>query len=183
MSADKKMETATLGGGCFWCLEPVFADLKGVQDVTVGYAGGNVENPSYEQVSAGRTGHAEVAQITFDPDVISFRDILQVFFSIHDPTTRNRQGADVGPQYRSMILFHDPHQKEVAEQVIDELNREEVWNKPIVTEVVPLEKFYRAEEYHQEYYKKNPYAGYCQVVIRPKLGKFHKKYEEMLKVA
>ncbi len=183
MSADKKTQIATLGGGCFWCLEPVYEDLKGVQDVTVGYAGGHLENPSYEQVSTGRTGHAEVVQVRFDPDVISFRDLLEVFFSIHDPTTPNRQGADVGPQYRSIILYHDQHQKETAEQVIDELNREGVWNRPIVTEVKPFETFYRGEEYHQAYYKKNPYAGYCQMVIRPKLGKFKKKYEERLKVA
>ncbi len=183
MSADKQMETVTLGGGCFWCLEPVFADLKGVQAVTVGYAGGHTPNPSYEQVSTGRTGHAEVAQITFDPNVISFRDVLEVFFSIHDPTTPNRQGADVGPQYRSMILYHDQQQKQIAEQLIADLNQEGVWKNPIVTEVAPLDTFYPAEEYHQEYYKKNPYAGYCQVVIRPKLGKFHKKYEEMLKPA
>ncbi len=183
MSADKKTETTVLGGGCFWCLEPVFEDLKGVEDVTVGYAGGNVQNPSYEQVSTGRTGHAEVAQITFDPAVISYRDILEVFFSIHDPTTRNRQGADVGTQYRSVIFYKDQHQKAVAEDVIAELTDEHVWSHPIVTEVVPLEAFYPAEAYHQEYYKKNPFAGYCQVVIRPKVSKFHKKYEELLKPA
>ncbi len=183
MSADKKNQVATLGGGCFWCLEPVYEDLKGIEDVTVGYAGGHTENPSYEQVSTGRTGHAEVVQIKFNPDVITFRDILEVFFSIHDPTTPNRQGADVGSQYRSIILYNDQQQKEVAEQVIEELNQEGVWNKPIVTELKPFETYYKAEEYHQEYYQKNPYAGYCQVVIRPKLGKFKKKYEERLKTA
>ncbi|MEJ2708061.1 MAG: peptide-methionine (S)-S-oxide reductase MsrA [Anaerolineales bacterium] len=176
-------EIATLGGGCFWCLEPVFSELEGVENVVVGYAGGEVENPSYEQVCTGRTGHAEVVQVSFDPEEITYREILQVFFSIHDPTTRNRQGADVGPQYRSIILYHDEAQKQVAEQVIDELNQEGIWGKPIVTEVVPFETFFKAEEYHQEYYKKNPYAGYCQVVIRPKVSKFRKHYKDRLKSA
>jgi peptide-methionine (S)-S-oxide reductase len=176
-------EIATLGGGCFWCLEPVFSELEGVENVVVGYAGGEVENPSYEQVCTGRTGHAEVVQVSFDPEEITYREILQVFFSIHDPTTRNRQGADVGPQYRSIILYLDEAQKQVAEQVIDELNQEGIWGKPIVTEVVPFETFFKAEEYHQEYYKKNPYAGYCQVVIRPKVSKFRKHYKDRLKSA
>jgi peptide-methionine (S)-S-oxide reductase len=177
------VEIATLGGGCFWCLEPVFSELEGVETVEVGYAGGEVENPSYEQVCTGRTGHAEVVQVSFDPDEITYREILQVFFSIHDPTTRNRQGADVGPQYRSIILYHDEAQKQVAEQVIDEINQGGIWGKPVVTEVVPLETFFKAEEYHQEYYKKNPYAGYCQVVIRPKVSKFRKHYKDRLKSA
>ena len=176
-------EIATLGGGCFWCLEPVFSELEGVEQVVVGYAGGEVENPSYEQVCTGRTGHAEVVQVSFDPDEITYREILQVFFSIHDPTTRNRQGADVGPQYRSIILYHDEAQKQVAGQVIDEINQEGIWGKPVVTEVVPLETFFKAEEYHQDYYKKNPYAGYCQVVIRPKVSKFRKRYQDRLKSA
>jgi peptide-methionine (S)-S-oxide reductase len=176
-------EIATLGGGCFWCLEPVFSELEGVENVVVGYAGGEVENPSYEQVCTGRTGHAEVVQVSFDPEEITYREILQVFFSIHDPTTRNRQGADVGPQYRSIILYLDEAQKQVAEQVIDELNQEGIWGKPIVTEVAPYETFFKAEEYHQEYYKKNPYAGYCQVVIRPKVSKFRKHYKDRLKSA
>jgi peptide-methionine (S)-S-oxide reductase len=186
MNADQEnhsTEIATLGGGCFWCLEPVFSELEGVEEVVVGYAGGEVENPSYEQVCTGRTGHAEVVRVSFDPDEITFREILQVFFSIHDPTTRNRQGADVGPQYRSIILYRDEAQKQVAEQVIDELNQEGIWGKPIVTEVVPFETFFKAEEYHQEYYKKNPYAGYCQVVIRPKVSKFRKHYKDRLKSA
>jgi peptide-methionine (S)-S-oxide reductase len=184
MNVDQKnhsTEIATLGGGCFWCLEPVFSELEGVQDVVVGYAGGEVENPSYEQVCTGRTGHAEVVQVRFDPQVIAYREILEVFFSIHNPTTRNRQGADVGPQYRSVILYHDEAQKQVAEKVIDEIDREGIWGKPAVTEVEPFDTFFKAEEYHQQYYKKNPYAGYCQVVIRPKVSKFRKRYQDRLK--
>jgi len=179
---NKTREVITLGGGCFWCLEPAFAELQGVEDAVVGYAGGRVENPSYEQVCTGATGHAEVVQVTFNPQAISLPEILEVFFSIHDPTTLNRQGADVGPQYRSIILYHDEQQKETAEQVIRELNEQGTWNKPAVTEVAPLETFYPAEEYHQEYFQKNPYAGYCQVVIRPKVAKFRKQYGDRLKV-
>lgn len=174
-------EIATLGGGCFWCLEAVYDELKGVEDVVSGYAGGHVANPSYEQVCTGTTGHAEVVQVTFDPQQISFREILQVFFAIHDPTTVDRQGADVGPQYRSAIFHHDDPQRKVAEAVIRELNEAGLWPNPIVTQVVPLEVFYPAEDYHQEYYRRNPRQGYCQVVIAPKLAKFRKQYVERLK--
>ena len=182
-NANNAHETATLGGGCFWCLEPVYEDIEGVRDVTVGYAGGSLENPTYEQVSTGRTGHAEVVQVTFDPQVISYREILEIFFAIHDPTTSNRQGSDVGPQYRSIILTHSDQQKQVAQQVIQELTDAGEFSAPIVTEIAPLDHFYRAEEYHQEYYQKNPFAGYCQVIIRPKVSKFRKTYSDRLKKA
>jgi peptide-methionine (S)-S-oxide reductase len=169
-------EVATLGGGCFWCLEAVYDELQGVERVVSGYAGGHVTNPTYQQICGGRTGHAEVVQVTFDPEQVSFRDILLVFFQIHDPTTLNRQGADVGPQYRSIILYHNDAQKQVAEEVIAELTAERVWEKPIVTQVEPFEVFYPAEEYHQDYYKNNTYQPYCQVVIAPKLAKFRKEF-------
>ena len=181
MNTNHSNEITTLGGGCFWCLEPIFQDLRGVEDAVVGYAGGQTKSPSYQQVCTGATGHAEVVQITFNPEIISFREILEVFFSVHNPTTPNRQGADVGTQYRSVILYHNTQQKEIAEEVITELNQQGLWEQPIVTEVVPLETFYTAEEYHQEYYQKNPWAGYCQMVIRPKVGKFKKHYKERLK--
>lgn len=174
-------EVATLGGGCFWCLEAVYNELKGVERVVSGYSGGSVAKPSYEQVCSGRTGHAEVVQLTYDPELISFKEILQVFFTIHDPTTLNRQGADVGTQYRSAIFYHNPQQKRVAEELIAELNESNLWPDPIVTEVTPFERFYEAEEYHQEYYANNPNQPYCQVVIAPKLAKFRKKYLEELK--
>ncbi|HEX6304071.1 MAG TPA: peptide-methionine (S)-S-oxide reductase MsrA [Anaerolineales bacterium] len=177
----KDTQVATLGGGCFWCLEPLYADLQGVKDVVVGYSGGSVPDPSYEQVCTGRTGHAEVVQVTFDPETVSFREILEVFFAIHDPTTPNRQGADVGPQYRSAIFYHDDDQRRVAEEVIQELEEEDIWGKPIVTEVSPIKEFYEAEEYHQEYYQKNPNQGYCRVVIAPKVSKFRQKYQSKLK--
>jgi peptide-methionine (S)-S-oxide reductase len=172
---------ATLGGGCFWCLEAVFAEVQGVQRVECGYAGGTVPNPTYDQVCTGRTGHAEVVQLTFDPQVISFREILQVFFAIHDPTTPNRQGADVGPQYRSIILYHSPEQRATAEQAIAELNAEGVWGAPIVTEVVPCTAFYRAEDYHQGYFWRHPEQLYCQFVIAPKVAKFRKQFRAKLK--
>ncbi len=181
MNQSKNFEVATLGGGCFWCLEPIFAQLKGVEDAVVGYAGGKTAAPTYEQVCTGLTGHAEVVQVTFEPAVISYREILEVFFSVHDPTTRNRQGADVGTQYRSIILYHNEEQRQTAESLIAELNQKGIWQKPIVTEVVPFTVFYPAEEYHQEYFEKNPYAGYCQVVIQPKVGKFRKQFAERLK--
>ena len=181
MTAQPARELATLGGGCFWCLEAVFKDLKGVESVVSGYAGGEVENPSYEQVCGGRTGHAEVVQIAFDPDVVTYRDLLDVFFTIHDPTTKDRQGADVGPQYRSIILYHSPEQKAAAERAIAEQSEEGIWSAPIVTEVVPLEKFYPAEVYHQDYFEQNPRQGYCQIVIAPKVAKFRKQYLERLK--
>jgi len=174
-------EVATLGGGCFWCLEPIFEELRGVEKVVPGYAGGHVVNPSYKQVCGGTTGHAEVVQVEFDPREVSFRDILRVFFAIHDPTTRDRQGADVGPQYRSAILYHSPEQKQAAEEVIAEVNREGIWSRPVVTEVAPLTVFYPAEEYHHRYFERNPYQGYCQVVIAPKVAKFRQKYLQKLK--
>ncbi len=174
-------EVATLAGGCFWCLEAVYDDLKGVEDVVSGYAGGHVSDPSYEQVCTGSTGHAEVVQITFDPDVVTFRDLLDVFFTIHDPTTLNRQGADVGTQYRSAIFYHSPEQKAVAEQTIKDLEAAHLWDNPIVTEVKPVEDFYAAEDYHQEYFQHHPEQGYCRVVIAPKVAKFRKKYYEQLK--
>lgn len=175
------METTTLGGGCFWCLEAVFDQLKGVTDVVSGYAGGQVKNPTYKQVCTGMTGHAEVVQITFDPDVVSFKDILHIFFTIHDPTTLNRQGPDVGTQYRSVIFYHSPEQKAAAEQVIAEITEADIWDDPIVTEVAPLATFYPAEDYHQEYFVNNPAQGYCRVVIAPKVAKFRRKYMDRLK--
>ena len=174
-------EVATLAGGCFWCLEAAFQQLKGVEKVESGYAGGHVANPSYEQVCTGTTGHAEVLQITFDPAIISFDDLLHVFFTIHDPTTLHRQGADVGTQYRSAIFYHGAEQKAVAERVIAELQAEGVWDDPIVTEVKPLEIFYPAEEYHRDYYRRNPNQGYCRAVIAPKVAKVRKLYLEKLK--
>jgi peptide-methionine (S)-S-oxide reductase len=174
-------EVATLAGGCFWCLEAVFDELKGVEDVVSGYAGGAVRNPTYQQVCGGDTGHAEVVQITFDPQVASFKQLLEVFFTIHDPTTLNRQGNDIGTQYRSAIFYHTPEQQATAKQVIAELNAAHIWGKPIVTEVAPLDVFYPAEDYHQEYFKRNPYQPYCQVVVAPKVAKFRKHYLEQLK--
>jgi peptide-methionine (S)-S-oxide reductase len=176
-----RTEMATLGGGCFWCLEAVYDQLKGVTDVVSGYSGGHVPNPTYEAVCGKQTGHAEVIQVTYDADVISFRDILNVFFTIHDPTTLNRQGNDVGPQYRSAIYYHSPEQREIAEQTIAELEQQGLWGKPIVTEVTALDKFYAAEDYHQEYFARNPYQGYCQMIIAPKVAKFRKHYMEQLK--
>ena len=179
--AQHGQETATLGGGCFWCLEAVYKDLRGVERVVSGYAGGTVENPTYEQVCGGRTGHAEVVQIFYDPQLVSFRDLLDVFFTIHDPTTKDRQGADVGPQYRSIILYHDAEQKVAAERAIAELREKGVWRAPVVTEVVALEKFYPAEAYHQDYYEQNPRQRYCQIVIAPKVAKFRQQYLAKLK--
>ena len=180
MNADD-YEIATLAGGCFWCLEAVFRDLRGVELVESGYAGGEVPNPKYQEVCAGTTGHAEVVQVTFDPQVTSFKELLEVFFTIHDPTTLNRQGADVGTQYRSAIYYHTPEQKQVAEEVIAELNAAKIWDAPIVTEVTPLPEFYKAEDYHQEYYQNNPYQPYCQMVVAPKVSKFRQKFLEKLK--
>lgn len=174
-------QIATLAGGCFWCLEAVYDELKGVEDVVSGYAGGHVPHPSYERVCTGETGHAEVVQIKFDPQVISFNEILKVFFTIHDPTTLNRQGADVGTQYRSAIFYHTPEQKTVAEQTIEEITAAKIWDKPIVTEITPFKEFYPAEDYHQEYFKRNPYQGYCQMVVAPKVAKFRQKFEDKLK--
>jgi len=174
-------EVATLGGGCFWCLEAVFIELRGVERVESGYAGGHVPNPSYEAVCAGTTGHAEVVQVTFDPEVVSFQEILEVFFTIHDPTTLNCQGADVGTQYRSAIFFHTPAQQVTAQQVINELTAADIWGAPIVTEIKPLAAFYRAEDYHQEYFQRHPEQLYCQFVIVPKVAKFRKQYLAKLK--
>jgi len=174
-------EVATLAGGCFWCLEAVYDQLIGVSDVVSGYSGGQVVDPSYQAVCTGKTGHAECVQLTFDPSVISYRELLEVFFTIHDPTTLNRQGADVGSQYRSAIFYHGPEQKATAEQVIQTLELENIWEKPIVTEITTLSIFYPAEDYHQEYFQRNPYAGYCSAVIAPKVAKFRTKYLEKLK--
>ena len=180
---DANREVATLAGGCFWCLEAVFEQLIGVEKVQSGYAGGHVANPSYEQVCSGRTGHAEVVQVTFDPQGVAFKEILEVFFTMHDPTTLNRQGADVGTQYRSAVFYHTPQQKDVAEGVIRELTAAGIWDAPIVTEVTPLTEFYKAENYHQEYYRRNARQPYCQVVIAPKVAKFRQKYLARLKQA
>jgi len=180
MTSDR-LQTATLAGGCFWCLEAAFDQLKGVERVQSGYAGGSVANPSYHQVCTGGTGHAEVVQVRFDPGVIAYRDLLEVFFVIHDPTTLNRQGADVGTQYRSAIFYHTPEQEAEAERAIADLTARNVWDDPIVTEVVPLETFYPAEEYHRDYYRRNPNQGYCQIVIAPKVAKVRKQYFERLK--
>ncbi len=174
-------EVATLGGGCFWCLEAVFEQLKGVDKVVSGYAGGHVENPTYKAVCNGTTGHAEVVQVTFDPTVVSYEEILRVFFATHDPTTLNRQGADVGTQYRSAILYHDEAQKAAAERVMREVEEAGIWNNRLVTEVTPLDHFYRAEDNHQEYYRNNTYQGYCQFVIAPKVAKFRKQFVDQLK--
>ncbi len=180
-STDTTQEVATLAGGCFWCLEAVFADLQGVEQVVSGYAGGHVPNPTYRQVCSETTGHAEVVQVHFDPAVISFRELLEVFFTIHDPTTLNRQGADVGSQYRSTIFFHSPEQQQTAMQVIEELSAARLWDAPIVTEVTPLDTFYPAEDYHQNYYQQNSNQPYCQVVIAPKVAKVRKEYFAKLK--
>jgi peptide-methionine (S)-S-oxide reductase len=174
-------ETATLGGGCFWCTEAVFSELKGVKKVEPGYCGGNVQDPTYEQVCADTTGHAEVVQIEFDPRVISFLDLLRVFFTIHDPTTMNRQGNDVGTQYRSVIFYHNDEQKLVAKDVMKQISEEKIWGGPLVTQVVRFDVFFPAEEYHRDYFKRNPNQGYCQVIIAPKVAKFRKHYLDMLK--
>jgi len=179
--SQQEKELATLGGGCFWCLEAVYLELKGVEQVVSGYSGGAVLNPSYYEVCEGETGHAEVVQLTFDPQEISFKDILRVFFTIHDPTTLNRQGADVGTQYRSVIFYHSQEQKGIAEEVIREITAARVWNSPIVTEVTPIETFYRAEDYHQDYFQQNMFQPYCQYVIVPKVIKLRKMFFEKLK--
>jgi len=175
----QQLEQATLGGGCFWCLEAVYTELRGVERVISGYAGGTVAFPSYEQVCSGRTGHAEVVQLTFDPREISYRDVLDVFFTIHDPTTLNRQGADVGTQYRSVIFYHSPEQQRTATEVLSEVM--DLFNDPIVTELQPLDKFYPAEGYHQDYFARNPNQPYCQFVVAPKVAKARQKFMERLK--
>ncbi len=175
------MEQATLGGGCYWCLEACFENLKGVEKCVSGFSGGAVDNPSYEAVCGGRTGHAEVVQVTFDPSVISFEQLLEAFFAIHDPTTLNRQGADVGTQYRSVIYYHSPEQKQAAERMIERLNAEQIWPNPIVTEVAALGKFYAAEDDHQGYYRANPMQGYCMAVVAPKVQKMRQKFAKWLR--
>jgi len=177
--AEDIFEKATLGGGCFWCLEAVYQEVRGVRRVVSGYAGGHVPDPDYRAVCTGRTGHAEVVQLTYDPGVVSYRDLLEIFFTIHDPTQEDRQGADVGTQYRSIILYASPAQKEAAESLIGELERDEVYDEPVVTEVVPLEAFYPAEDYHQDYYQRNTRQPYCQIVVAPKLAKFRAKHASL----
>jgi peptide-methionine (S)-S-oxide reductase len=180
-SAEAGREKATLGGGCFWCLEAVFDELKGVVSVESGYMGGQVANPTYDSVCGGATGHAEVVQVTFDPQLVSFQELLQVFFVIHDPTTLNRQGNDVGSQYRSAIFYHSDEQKAIAERVIADIGEGGLYRDRIVTEVAPASTFYEAESYHQEYYSRNPDQGYCQFVVAPKVAKFRKHFTERLK--
>lgn len=182
-SPNPSREVTTIAGGCFWCLQPIFQELRGVEKVEVGYSGGRLANPSYEAVCTDTTGHAEAVQITFDPQTIPLVDILRIFFSVHDPTTLNRQGADSGTQYRSAIFYHSPEQEKAARQVIAEVNEAEIWRHPIVTEVKPAGPFYRAEEYHQDYFRKNPTAGYCRVVVAPKVAKFRKQFAARLKKA
>jgi peptide-methionine (S)-S-oxide reductase len=174
-------EIATLGGGCFWCLEAIYDQLKGIEEVVSGYSGGHIDNPTYEQVCGGMTGHAEVMRIKYDTSIISFKEILGVFFAFHDPTTLNRQGADVGTQYRSVVFYHTDEQKTTTEQTIAKLEAERLWPNPIVTEITPLDIFYPAEDYHQGYFARNPHQGYCSVVIAPKVAKFRKQYLEKLK--
>lgn len=177
----ERTETATLGGGCFWCLDEVFRQLRGVEGVVSGYAGGTARNPTYRQVCEGWTGHAEVVQVTFDPSVISYRELLDVFFTIHDPTTLNRQGADAGTQYRSVIFVHSPEQRATAEQVIAELEATQVWEAPIVTQLEPAPEFFPAEDYHQEYYRRNASQPYCRIVIEPKVAKLRQKHLQKLR--
>ena len=180
-ATDRSTETATLGGGCFWCTEAVFSELQGVERVEPGYAGGTTVNPSYEQVCTGRTGHAEVVQVTFDPRVISYHDLLSIFFTVHDPTTLDRQGADVGTQYRSVVFYHDAAQKATAEAVVREVDATKIWRHQLVTQLVPFSAFYPAEEYHHDYFRRNPSGGYCQMVIAPKVAKFRAHYADRLK--
>jgi peptide-methionine (S)-S-oxide reductase len=175
------LEVATLAGGCFWCLEGVFREVDGVENVVSGYTGGTTVNPTYEQVCSGTTGHAETVQVTFNPSRLSYREILEIFFSVHDPTTLNRQGADVGTQYRSAIFYHNEQQKRVAEELTGELSKAQLWNKPIVTQIVPLGTFYPAEDYHQEYFSRHPEQAYCQMVIAPKISKLRKQWTKHLK--
>lgn len=181
MSTENQQNAITLAGGCFWCLEAVYDQLAGVTDVVSGYTGGSTAHPTYEQVCTGATGHAEVVQVTFDPAQITVHDLLNVFFAIHDPTTLNRQGADVGTQYRSAIFYHTPEQKTAAEQVMRDLATAGVWDDPLVTEIVPLNVFYPAEDYHQEYFARNPSQGYCRAVVAPKVAKFRQEFFARLK--
>ena len=176
-------QLATFGGGCFWCTEAIFKELKGVEKIVSGYSGGKIKDPAYHEVSEGTTGHAESIQITFDPKIISFKELLEVFFLTHNPTTPDRQGNDIGPQYRSVIFYHDAEQKKSAEKVKRKLEGEKVYDSPIVTELIPFENFYPAESYHQDYFVKNPDQPYCQFVISPKLAKFRQKFSSLLKKA
>jgi peptide-methionine (S)-S-oxide reductase len=182
-AATRQMDVATLAGGCFWCTEAVFSQLKGIESVESGYSGGKLENPTYEQVSTGRTGHAETVQITFDPNVISYKEILEIFFSTHDPTTLNRQGPDMGTQYRSVIFYHNDEQKAIAEQVIKELTEEKTFDAPIVTQVEPFKAFYEAEDYHKDYFKRHPEQAYCSLVIAPKITKLRELYLRKIETA
>ncbi|TRO46456.1 peptide-methionine (S)-S-oxide reductase [Candidatus Bathyarchaeota archaeon] len=183
MDSGRKTEVATLGGGCFWCTEAVFNRIRGVSGVKPGYSGGRSGDATYKRVSTGRTGHAEVVQVTFDPEVISFRELLEVFFATHDPTTKNRQGSDVGPQYRSVVFYHDEAQRRVAEEVIAELDGERIWKSSIVTQVKPFEAFYEAEEYHLDYYERNRGQPYCRLVIDPKIMKLTERFKDKIKDA
>jgi len=176
-----KLRSAVLGGGCFWCLDAVFSRIKGIESVTSGYAGGILDNPTYEKVLMGNTGHAEVVRIEFNPRIISYGEILNIFFSVHDPTTLNRQGNDIGPQYRSLILYDTQEQGESAEKIIRQLSKNKIYANPIVTEIVPLRKFYPAEDYHQKYFEKNPEKAYCQIVISPKIAKLRQKFNNYYK--
>lgn len=178
---NKNVEQATLGGGCFWCTEAIFLKLNGVEEVKSGYSGGKIKNPSYREVCTGRTGHAEVIQITFDPKIISFAEILEVFFATHDPTTLNRQGNDIGTQYRSVIFYHNEEQKKISEKVLSLLEKDKVYDNPVVTEITPFSNFYLAEDYHNNYFEQNPAQPYCQFVIAPKVEKFQKIFKEKLK--
>jgi len=175
-----KSEYATIGGGCFWCIEAIFSEVRGIHSATSGYSGGTVKNPSYREVISGRTGHAEVVQLAFDPEIISYRDILEIFFHLHDPTTLNRQGADVGTQYRSVIFYHNEDQEKTARKVFEETDRSDLWDNPLVTEISPLVEFYIAEDYHQNYFKNNPNQPYCTFVISPKLSKLRKLFKDKL---
>lgn len=175
------LQVATLAGGCFWCIESAFNSVDGVKKAVSGYAGGHKANPTYEEVCEGTTGHAEVVQITFNADTISYREILEIFFALHNPTQLNRQGNDVGSQYRSAIFYHDEHQKKAAEEIIEEITREEIWPDPVVTEIVPLNNYYQAEDYHQDYFKNNPQNQYCAMVVAPKLAKFKKTFADRIR--
>ncbi len=181
MTPSASSEVATLAGGCFWCLEAVFQEVEGVESVVPGYTGGSSINPTYEQVSTGKSGHAEAVQVTFDPAKISYREILEIFFSVHDPTTLNRQGADVGTQYRSAIFYHGDKQKTISQEVMKELNKARLWERPMVTQVAPISKFYPAEDYHRDYFKKHPEQAYCQAVISPKVNKLRRQWAKRLK--
>jgi peptide-methionine (S)-S-oxide reductase len=180
-SVKNELETATLGGGCFWCTEAVFDEVIGVTDVVSGYTGGQLDNPTYDDICTGSTGHAEVIRVTFDPAVISYTEVLEIFFATHDPTTLNKQGADRGTQYRSAVFVHSPEQRLIAEKMIAQLNAEKIWGSPIVTEVTDAPIFYAAEDYHQEFFKRNPNQGYCMAVVSPKLSKFRQKFLSKLK--